>query len=178
MPESLTERNGNRRDDPRVYLAGGALVLVVIVVLVGVWVWMPAFKPAATTGSGMRTLQNQGESVAGTTTKPSPYAQYNAGDSATLARDHAISATAQPQLTLAPKQIQAIQNYAAQQQPQTANFTITVGAAVPKQVQLHDMPAQLQHAVPAAQGDQYVLVPHHFVIVEKQTRRIVAIVPA
>lgn len=177
MPQSLPERNGSRRDDPRVYLAGGVLVLVVVVVLVGVWVWMPAFKPA-TSGSGVRTLQNQGESVAGTTTKPSPYAQYNAGDSTTLGRDHAISATAQPQLNLAPKQVQAIRNYAAQQQPQTADFTITVGAAVPKQVQLHDMPAQLQKVVPAAQSDQYILVPHHFVIVEKQTRRIVAIVPA
>ncbi len=45
-------------------------------------------------------------------------------------------------------------------------------------VQLHDIPDKLSGTLPSYRGDQYFVVPHQFVIVEKKTRRIVAIVPA
>jgi hypothetical protein len=57
------------------------------------------------------------------------------------------------------------------------NFSIAVGGAVPEQVKLADFPRQLAQAMPDYAKDQYVVVNNQFVVVERQTRRIVAIVP-
>jgi hypothetical protein len=54
---------------------------------------------------------------------------------------------------------------------------MTVGAAVPGNTQLRDIPPQLAKSLPNFKNDQYLVVGDQFIIVEKQTRRIVAIVP-
>jgi hypothetical protein len=60
--------------------------------------------------------------------------------------------------------------------PQT-NFSIVVGGAVPDSAKLTDMPQQVAQALPNYASDQFFVVNNQFVVVERQTRRIVAIVP-
>jgi hypothetical protein len=57
------------------------------------------------------------------------------------------------------------------------DFGIAVGAAVPRQITLHELPAERTSALGKYQGDQYLLVSNQLVIVEPQARRIVAIMP-
>lgn len=57
------------------------------------------------------------------------------------------------------------------------DLTIAVGAAVPQKIALNDVPTSLADKLSAYSGDQYFLVANQFVIVERSTRRIVAIVP-
>ncbi len=44
-------------------------------------------------------------------------------------------------------------------------------------MKLRDVPPQLAQALPGYAKDQYFIVDNQFVVVEKQTRRIVAILP-
>jgi len=59
----------------------------------------------------------------------------------------------------------------------SVNFTMTVGAAVPLSAPLHPIPPQLGRSLSSFQNDQYIMVGDQFIIVERDTRRIVAIVP-
>src|SRR5947209_5534702 len=54
---------------------------------------------------------------------------------------------------------------------------VTIGAAVPRQVQLRPLPAELTNLLQKYQGNSYLLVKHALVIVEPKVRRVVAIIP-
>jgi hypothetical protein len=55
-------------------------------------------------------------------------------------------------------------------------FTVAIGAAVPKQIDLRPLPHELASILPSYQSDQYVLVDGRMVIATPD-RRIVAIIP-
>jgi len=170
------ERRGTRR-----IMFGAAVVAVFACIGVLVWVWLPSFHHSArlTNATGVRTDQAQGSSVAAKTTNPPKLAAHDVVNPPYVGRAHQIESTAKSGLDLKPQQVDAIKSYAAtQQRLDTVNFPIAVGAAVPTSLKLRDMPANLSNALPAYEDDQFFLVPHQFVIVEKKTRRIVAIVPA
>jgi hypothetical protein len=59
---------------------------------------------------------------------------------------------------------------------QTADFTISVGASVPRQVQLHDLPMEMADTLGGYHGSQFLIVRDQVVIVD-EARRIVAIIP-
>jgi hypothetical protein len=59
---------------------------------------------------------------------------------------------------------------------QTADFTISVGASVPRQVQLHDLPMETADTLGGYHGSQFLIVRDQGVIVD-EARRIVAIIP-
>ncbi len=82
-------------------------------------------------------------------------------------------------LGLDPAQRKTIEDFAAQHAGDrvTQDVTVAVGAEVPAQVQLRDMPLSLVDALSAYSSDQYFLAPKHFVIVSKLTRRVVAVIP-
>jgi Protein of unknown function (DUF1236) len=125
-----------------------------------------------------RTQQQQGQSRAGTGSEPSAATSYNSGNPQTTGRGETIAGTGQGSLVLSPQQIDAIKSFAAgKPRVQNPNFTVAVGVAVPRQVQLHDLPPQLSQGLPSPEADGYFLAENQFVIVEKQTRRVVAIVP-
>jgi hypothetical protein len=50
-------------------------------------------------------------------------------------------------------------------------------AAVPRQAQLTDLPAGLADLLYGSNGDQYLLVRDQMIIVDSQSRRIVALIP-
>ncbi len=56
-------------------------------------------------------------------------------------------------------------------------FTIAVGASVPQQADARDLPTDVRQAVPLNDKLQYVFVKDRLVLIDKDTRRIVAIVP-
>lgn len=60
---------------------------------------------------------------------------------------------------------------------QQAPFEMMIGAAVPGQVTLQDLPPEITQIMNGYWGDQYVLVQDILVIVDQHARRVVAIVP-
>jgi hypothetical protein len=83
-------------------------------------------------------------------------------------------------LKLGAAQRQQIKSYFAQKQSSRLNkvdFSLSVGAAVPRQIALHKLPAAITSALGGFQGDDYVLVGHQLVVVDDNSRRVVAIVP-
>jgi hypothetical protein len=91
-----------------------------------------------------------------------------------------LTGSATTDVDLSLDQINAIKSYANRHDDQrvnTVNFTMTVGAAVPKETQLRDIPPPLGQSLRSLSRDQYIMVGDQFIIVEKATRRIVAIVP-
>jgi len=56
-------------------------------------------------------------------------------------------------------------------------FTVSIGAAVPQQVPLKQIPTEMASLLHAFQGDNYVLVGSQLVIVDASVRRVVAIIP-
>ena len=56
-------------------------------------------------------------------------------------------------------------------------FTVSVGAVVPQQVPLKQIPTDFASALNGFQGDDYVLVGNQLVIVDAAVRRVVAIIP-
>jgi Protein of unknown function (DUF1236) len=172
------ERRGTRR-----VMLGAVAVAVLACIGVLVWVWLPSFRhsPRLTNATGVRTDQPQGTSLAGKNSKPPRLAARNVVNPPYIGRAHQIESTATSKLDLKPQQVKAIRSYADQERQQrldTVNFPIAVGAAVPTSLKLHNMPPKLSDVLHAYRNDQYFLVPRQFIIVEKKTRRIVAIVPA
>ena len=159
--------------------------IVVAAVAVGltVWFFMPGFSQPGSpnvAANGQRSNETQGMSVTAQVTKPVPTTEPRSTDPSTVGRKERITGSASSEVGLTPDQIAALKNYVSghsNERVQSADFTMTVGAAVPDKTQLRDMPAQLDKSLPNFKDDQYILVGDQFIIVEKPTRRIVAIVP-
>jgi hypothetical protein len=178
-------REMSRREEQRGtgWMFGGAAVLAIIVgVGLMAWFLIPNFG-ASDKPSNAGTFSNQTVGMAtASKQEPLPTTSPRSTDSDTVARNQDINATGTGNLSgLSQQQVQAIQQFAAsnaQQGAQQVNFSIAVGGAVPGQVKLADFPPQLAQAMSQYAKDQYFIVNNQFVVVERQTRRIVAIVPA
>jgi hypothetical protein len=59
-----------------------------------------------------------------------------------------------------------------------ANFTIQVGARVPRTVRFYPLPVEIVEIVPEYQGYDYVLVGDEILIIDPETLEIVAVLPA
>jgi hypothetical protein len=132
---------------------------------------------STTDASGPRTFQSEGRSIAGTTTEPAPGTTANFGSEG-RARD--ILGTAGVEIQLAPDQQQALADYIKNHpdvRVSQVDFTVGVGTAVPRQQALADWPEELATVLPAYRGDQFFVAENRTVIVEKDTRRIIAIIP-
>jgi len=177
---------------PREEQRGTSAVVVwtsVVVVAIGigllVWFFVPGFGTSNVpnqAANGPRRNQTQGTSLAAQTTKPLPGTTPTpqASDGSTAGRNEQLTGSATSDTNLSPGQIDAIKSFTAQHGNERVNsvdFTMTVGAAVPKQAALHDIPSALGKQLHSFNGDQYMIIGSQFIIVEKSTRRIVAIVP-
>jgi uncharacterized protein DUF1236 len=83
-------------------------------------------------------------------------------------------------LALSDEQRRRIQDFAAAraaEKTDSVDFSITIGAAVPRQSRLSPLPPELADALHGYNGDQYVVAKDQFVIVDAHVRRIVAIIP-
>lgn len=170
------EQQGTRR----VFIWGIiAAVVIAIGFTVGPWLNSVENTHPQAGNTGQLSSQEKGVSVAGKTTAPPPHAGTNAAPES-VGRAEAIQGTAKNTTGLRPQQVDAIKDYVAnhpQQKASGADFAITIGSAVPNDMKLYNVPQQLALHLPSYKADQFFIVPNEFVIVEKQTRRIIAIVP-
>jgi hypothetical protein len=164
------------------WLIGGALV-VVLMVAVSQYDWTDESKKA----TGERYEQRSGESMAGKYDTPvdKPTADKPATDKPSAempsedARAREITGTAGP-LTLSAEQREKIRARIAgprEERVDTSEFTLTIGSAVPRHVQLHRLPVELADVLGGYHGSEYLIVRDQLVIVDPQARRIVALVP-
>ena len=147
-----------------------------------IWPWLPRQTGPATgvtTGSAVTAGASSDEKLApsapATIAAPAPAPAPAAP--ATVSSEEI--AAAKNDLGLDPAQRKTIEDFAAQHAGDrvTQDIKVAVGAEVPAQVELRDMPLSLADALSAYSSDQYFLAPRHFVIVSKQTRRVVAVIP-
>jgi hypothetical protein len=173
------ERRGIRR-----VLYAGAVAAAVLGIAVFVWPLLPLerFAPPDNGVANFRTAQPAGDATAART-PPAPSTDARAVDEPALGgagvRGRELVATASGDEDLTPEQLQAVDNFAAlraKKRVEAVGFRVAIGAAVPRQVELRELPRDLARALPYW-GDQYVLLPDRLVIVERESRRIVAIVP-
>jgi hypothetical protein len=177
-PKTLS-RGEERRGTGRV-IVGSVIAAFVIGLAIAFWPWWVGYQSPQTAVTGSRSNQIAGRSTAGKQTTPPQSAGTNSGTPQTVGRAHDITSTATNNLNLNPAQRKAVDDFATQHQQQKVDhvdFTVSVGAAVPKKVQLRDLPSQLADALSGYKADQYLILPKQLVIVEKQTRRIVALIP-
>lgn len=83
-------------------------------------------------------------------------------------------------LKLGAAQRQKIKSYFSgrgSERQQNADFSLSIGSAVPRTTELRKLPAEIVSAMGGFQGDDYVLVGDQLVVVDSNARRIVAIVP-
>ena len=181
MAESgRSDSKGTRR-----MFLGAAVIAFILAIGVTVWPFLtqnqvgtpkgganPATSPDVTASRGA-PAQRAAESTVG---KNNP-----AGKDTNGARVDAIKQSSQA-LQLDPQTRQRIKDILANQSDaprvQKAPFELMIGAAVPNQVALKGIPAEVSQAMNGYQGDNYLLVGDEMVIVDQNTRRVVAIVPA
>lgn len=94
-------------------------------------------------------------------------------------RARAIKQSSRP-LQLNSQQINDVSRIIAQQKPpriDQAPFEMMIGAAVPQQVAVADIPPEITQVMNGYWGNSYVMVKDQLVIVDQHSRRVVAIVP-
>jgi len=136
----------------------------------------PQQSPESATGT--RSNQEQGESKAirqGTDVDRGPGLP-----SDNTSEEQQLRRSATGELSLSSDQRAKIRDYfarASEPREENVNLSISVGASVPRQAPTHDFPQELEQAVPAWRGTLYVRVRDQLVVIDRDTRRIVAIVP-
>ena len=164
---------------------GVALVLCAVVLI-----WALVFIPRGQLGSNARqatggptgVLANQG--AGGSTTAkndsvvPQSSPSVGAGQNSPAAAAQ-IDKSAGP-LQLTDAQRAKIRSYFAGNKGDhtgSADFALSVGAAVPQQARLQKLPPQISSVLGGYQADQYILVGNQLVIVDPNARRVVAVIP-
>ncbi|WP_291691612.1 DUF1236 domain-containing protein [Bradyrhizobium sp.] len=166
-------------------MAGG-IVAAVLFVAVSIWPFVTSNQlgtpkgganPATAsddTGSRGAPAQQSAESTVG---KNDPSGQEDSSGG----RARAIKESSHA-LQLDPQQRDQVKNIIARQPAppkidKKAPFEMMIGASVPRQVVLKDLPAEVTQVLNGYWGDQYVLVQDALIIVDQHSARIVAIVP-
>jgi hypothetical protein len=181
MVKDMTPRE-EQRGTGAVFVWTSVVVIAIGIGLV-VWFFVPGFNQANSpnlSANGPRSNEMQGMSVTAQQTRSLPLTSPRSTDPETVGRNENLTASATPEVKLSADQLNAIKSYVAahgDQRVDNVNFTMTVGAAVPQSAPLHPIPPQLGRSLSSFKNDQYILVGSQFLIVEKDTRRIVAIVP-
>ncbi|WP_170146046.1 DUF1236 domain-containing protein [Rhodoplanes elegans] len=170
----------DRRGTRQLMMAAAALAIVLGIGVI-VWMVLPGYDrhQSSRDATGPRFNQDAGTSTVGRSPAP-PDAAAAPPDDIAVGRNQGISATAQNRVDVTPEQQQALQTFAqanAGQRVDQVAFTVAVGVAVPRQVGLQDMTAELAAAFPEYRDAQYLLMPGKVVVVERETRRVVAILP-
>lgn len=126
--------------------------------------------PEAATGT--KSNQEAGQSAVGKDGGPK--------NDNTGSRSRAIEQSGTGALSVSAEQQQKSREALAKANPNRVDsvpWTVTVGAAVPRQAELRDLPSEVADILGGYKGAQYVLVRDQLVIVDTEARRIVAIVP-
>jgi hypothetical protein len=170
------EQRGTRR-----MLFGASVIAIALLAAVLIWVF--GFSPGVITGRNIgsghatatvpRSNQVSGASGVG------KLGASGVPENSTSEKVQAIDKSAHP-IELTQQQRDQIRSYFAGRstaRTDHATFTLSVGAAVPKQVDLQNLPPALSTILRGYEGDKYLLVKDELVVVDSQSRRVDAIVP-
>lgn len=102
------------------------------------------------------------------------------GAAATNGKDNGMNARASAPVKLSSEQRTKITTVIKEKhvQPARVNFDIRVGAAVPRSVHLTTLPPEVIEVYPAWRGYEFILVADEIVIIDPNTLRVVAVIPA
>ena len=128
--------------------------------------------------TGPKSNQGSGESKAAKHNSILPETSPTGGQSSS-GEAAQIERSAAP-LNLTRAQRQKIKSYFADKQSKplkSVAFSISIGAAVPRQLELHKLPTAIVSALGGFQGEDYVLVGHQLIVIDDNAHRVVAIVP-
>ena len=144
-----------------------------LLLIVAATAWTSVAAAQTTDPGQERTKQNAGESGAA--------ASHTLTPGGGTGEAHEITSTASGSLSLTPDQHKKLTAYFSRPggsvNATDRKFTVSVGAAVPRQVELKPLAAEVRQILPKYQNDQYVVVDDRLVIVTPDERRIVAIIP-
>jgi hypothetical protein len=158
----------------------GAVVVIALGVAVYIGVGMRGNEPAEPTGH--RANQQTGVSTSGVSQQMS---ERNSRDTAgadergTRAQDLLASSTGDAAVSEEQRQqiVALLSRQATKPTADPSNLSISVGAAVPRQVSLQPLPPEMVSVMDKFRGDEYLVAAGKLVIVEPKARRIVAIIP-
>jgi hypothetical protein len=128
--------------------------------------------------TGTKTDQQQGESKATRQGLDVDRGPGLPGDN--TSETEQLRRSASGNLSLSQGQRDKIKSYfdrASVPREDRVNLSLSVGASVPRQAPTHDFPQELENDVPAYRGTLYIRARDQLVIVDRDTRRIVAIIP-
>lgn len=176
------ERRGTRR--LMLWGAGAAVVL-----FAACMIWLFAVVPNGELGvrtrgpssaTGPHSNQGSGQSTTAKNGAVLPQQSATGGGGQNANGEAAQIDQGAAPLKLTDAQRQQISSYFAGKSTdrlQTADFAVSIGAAVPAQVKLQKLPSEISSALAGYRGDDFVLVGNQLVIVGENSRRVVAIVP-
>jgi Protein of unknown function (DUF1236) len=137
-------------------------------------------RPVPSPSTGVLSNQGAGESQAGKNKDVTPRQNPALGSGQNSSGEAAdIEKSATP-LKLTDAQREQIRSYFRGQSAnrlQSVDFSVAIGAAVPRKVELQKLPPQITSVLGGYQGDDYLLVGDQLVIIDSSARRVVAIVP-
>jgi len=179
---------GEQRRGTRQTMMWGAAVAIVLFggVLVWAFVTAPNGQLGGTTrqtpspSTGVLANQGSGESQAGKNQTVTPQQNSAAGSGQNSSGEAAQIEQSATALKLTDAQREQVRTYFAGKpadHPQSVDFSVAIGAAVPQQVELQKLPSQISSVIGGYQGDDYLLVGDQLVIIDPSARRVVAIVP-
>ncbi len=177
-----------RRSTRNVFLWGGGGVLLVLCAVFLVWafVFVPQGGPGrngeahSSASTGVMSNEGAAQSTAAKNNAVTPQTNEASGTGQNSPAAAAQIEGSGGPLKLSQQQRQQIHDFFANQKGDRANnvnFSLAIGAAVPQDVQLQNLPPQVSSALGGYNADQYVIVGDQLVIVDPNARRVVAIVP-
>ena len=176
-----------RRGGTRRAMRRGLSIAIVCFAAILVWPFVTApdaqvdtTRPAPSPSTGVLSNQGAGESQAGKNKDVTPRQNSAVGSGQNSSGEAAdIEKSATP-LKLTDAQREQIRFYFRGQSAnrlKSVDFSLAIGAAVPRKVKLQKLPAQISSVIGGYQGDDYLIVGDQLVIVDPSARRVVAIVP-
>jgi hypothetical protein len=163
----------------------GAAAAAILLIVVAVWPLMTS-SPLGTPPGGVNPSSDSDTTISrGAPAQRAAESTVGKTDPAGLedssgGRARAIKESSQP-LQLNVQQLQRLREIVSQQpvpRLPRAPFEMMIGAAVPQQVELTDVPLEITQVMNGYWGAQYVLVEDKLVIVDRHSKRVVAIVPS
>jgi hypothetical protein len=164
-------------------MLGGAVIAAILLVAFVLWPLLVTNKlgtppgganpstTSDTTKSRGTPAQQSAESTVGKSNPAGP-------EDATGGRARQIKQSSHS-LQLSDAQREQVKRILSQQNPpkiDKADFELMIGAAVPAQAPLQDIPPEITQVMNGYWGDQYLMVRDTLVIVDQHSRRVVAIV--
>jgi hypothetical protein len=164
---------------------GGAIVAAILLVGVTIWPFLTQNQLGTPKGGANPATTSDTTSARGAPAQKAAESTVGknsaAGNDTNGTRAKEIKQSSQA-LQLNPQQQQEIKNVIARQPDspklEKAPFEMMIGTAVPRQVELKDIPPEITQLMNGFQGDQYLLVQNEMAIVDRDSRRVVAIIPA